>query len=129
VERAEEKLRRPLDYKSFFQEIRESVGELATESQAVLESLPPLPDYAKLDEQDLIEINAQYRAINHFLIELNDEVAEFENLLRFKMEIGFVRYVTKYKKDLTNLISLFNIKINGCLGQRIVQFRSKTQAL
>jgi hypothetical protein len=129
VERSQEKLRKPLDYKSFFQEIRESVGELDAESQTILESLPPHPDYAKLDEQDLIEINAQYRAINHFLIELNDEVAEFENLLRFKMEIGFVRYVTKYKKDLTNLISLFNIKINGCLGQRIVQFRNKTQAL
>jgi hypothetical protein len=37
--------------------------------------------------------------------------------------------VTKYKKDLTNLISLFNIKINGCLGQRIVQARSKTQLI
>jgi hypothetical protein len=129
ADRGQEKLRRPLDYKSFFQEISESVGELATESATILESLPPVPDYAKLDEKDLIEINAQYRAINHFLIELNDEVAEFENLLRFKAEIGFVRYVTKYKKDLTNLISLFNIKINGCLGQRIVQFRSKTQLL
>ncbi len=129
VDRGAEKLRRPNDYKSFFQEIRESVGELATESLSILESLPPQPDYAKLDEKDLIEINAQYRTIAHFLIELNDEVAEFENLLRFKTEIGFVRYVTKYKKDLTNLISLFNIKINGCLGQRIVQARSKTQLL
>lgn len=129
VDRGAEKLRRPNDYKSFFQEIRESVGELATESLSILESLPPQPDYARLDEKDLIEINAQYRTIAHFLIELNDEVAEFENLLRFKTEIGFVRYVTKYKKDLTNLISLFNIKINGCLGQRIVQARSKTQLL
>ena len=126
VDRAEEKLKRPLDYKSFFQEIRESVGELDTETAAILESLPHYLDFSKLSEKDLIDINAQYRAINHFLIELKDEVAEFENLLRFKMEIDFVRYVTKYKKDLTNLISFFNIKINGCLGQRIVHFRSKT---
>jgi hypothetical protein len=126
VDRAEEKLKRPLEYKSFFQEIRESVGELDTESETILESLPPSLDFAKLGEKDLIDINAQYRAINHFLIELNDEVAEFENLLRFKMEIDFVRYVTKYKKDLTNLISYFNIKINGGLGQRIACFRSKS---
>jgi hypothetical protein len=126
VERAEEKLKRPLEYKSFFQEIRESVSELNTESLAILESLPPVLDFSALGEKDLIDINAQYRAINHFLIELDDEVNEFENLLRFKMEIGFVRYVTKYKKDLTNLISYFNIKINGCLGQRIVAFRSKS---
>jgi hypothetical protein len=128
VERAEEKLKRPLEYKAFFQEIRESVGELDAESAAILESLPPSLDLAKLGEKDLIDINAQYRAINHFLIELNDEVAEFENLLRFRMEIDFVRYVTKYKKDLTNLILYFNIKINGVLGQHISHFRSKTGA-
>jgi hypothetical protein len=126
VERAEEKLKRPLEYKAFFQEIRESVGELDSESESILESLPPVLDYSKLSEKDLIDINAQYRAINHFLIELNDEVAEFENLLRFRMEIDFVRYVTKYKKDLTNLILFFNIKINGALGQHIAHFRSKT---
>jgi hypothetical protein len=126
VDRAEEKLKRPLEYKAFFQEIRESVGELDVESEAILESLPPAIDFAKLGEKDLIDINAQYRAINHFLIELNDEVAEFENLLRFKMEIDFVRYVTKYKKDLTNLISYFNIKINGVLGQRLIHFRTKS---
>jgi hypothetical protein len=128
VERAAEKLKRPLEYKAFFQEIRESVGELDSESAAVLDSLPPDLDEAKLGESDLIEINAQYRAINHFLIELNEEVTEFENLLRFRMEIDFVRYVTKYKKDLTNLILFFNIKINGPLGQRIVHFRSKPGA-
>lgn len=128
VDKAEEKLKKPLDYKSFFQEIKESVNELNTESQAILESLPPYLDFAKLSEKDLIEINAQYRTINHYLIELHDEVGEFENLLRFKMEIDFVRYVTKYKKDVTNLISFFNIKINGWLGQRIYQFKAKHSA-
>ena len=125
VDKAEEKLKKPLDYKSFFQEIKESVSELNTEAQAILESLPPYLDFVKLSEKDLIDINAQYRAINHFLIELHDEVGEFENLLRFKMEIDFVRYVTKYKKDVTNLISYFNIKINGGLSQRIYHFKAK----
>jgi hypothetical protein len=124
VGRAEDKLKKPLEYKSFFQEIRESVTELQGESLAILESLPTHLE-EKVSERDLIEINGQYRAINHFLIELHDEVGEFENLLRFKMEIGFVRYVTKFKKDLTNLISLFNIKINGVLAERIHGFRPK----
>lgn len=120
IARAEDKLKKPAAYKSFIQEIRESVGEIHSECLAILEPLPPILDYAKLSETDLIEINAQYRAIAHFLIELHDEVGEFENLLRFKMEIDFVRYVTKYKKDLTNLISFFNIKINGILSARIL---------
>jgi hypothetical protein len=119
VDRAADKLKKPLDYKSFFQEIQESVSEINSESLSILESIPPFLDYPKLSEKDLVEINAQYRTINHYFIELHDEVGEFENLLRFKMEIDFVRYVTKYKKDLTNLISYFNIKINGCLSERI----------
>lgn len=125
IDRAEDKLKKPLEYKSFFQEIRESVGEINGECLSILESLPPTLDGSKVGEMDLIEINAQYRAIAHYLIELNDEVAEFENLLRFKMEIGFVRYVTKFKKDLTNLINLFNIKINGALTARINALRQK----
>jgi len=125
IDRAADKLKKPLEYKSFFQEIRESVGEINSESLAILESLPPFLDPAKVGEADLIEINAQYRAIAHYLIELNDEVGEFENLLRFKMEIGFVRYVTKFKKDLTNLINLFNIKINGALSAKISGLRQK----
>jgi len=125
LERAKTRLKAPQEHKSFFQEIRESVNELHTESLLLLQPMPPYLDFAKLSGKDLIEINSQYRAINHYLIELNDEVGEFENLLRFRMEIDFVRYVTKYKKDITNLISYFNIKINGSLGDRILHPRHK----
>ena len=70
AERADEKLKKPADYASFFKEIRESVTELNAEALAILEPLPPVLDLAKLTAQDLIDINAQYRTINHFLIEL-----------------------------------------------------------
>lgn len=125
LDKAEEKLEKPSEYKSFFQEIKEYVNELSSESLLILQSLPPYLDYSKLKGEDLIDINAQYRSINHYLIELRDEVAEFDNLLRFKKEIGFVRYVTKYKKDLTNIISYFNIKINGYLSEKIYSYKPK----
>ncbi len=125
LDRAEEKLSAPLEYKSFFQEIKESVNELRSESLMILQSLPPYLDFDKLKAGELIDLNAQYRTINHFLIELHDEVDEFENLLHFKKETNFVRYVTKYKKDITNIISYFNIKINGCLTERIYGLKAK----
>lgn len=125
LDKAEAKLKKPLVYKSFFQEIKEYVNELSTESMQILESLPPYLDFNKLRGDDLIDINAQFRTINHFMIELRDEVAEFENLLRFKKEMDFVRYVTKYKKDLTNDISYFNIKINGCFQAKIYNWKNK----
>lgn len=125
LDKAEEKLEKPFEYKSFFQEIKEYINELSSESLLILQSLPPYLDYSKLKGEDLIDINAQYRSINHYLIELRDEVAEFDNLLRFKKEIGFVRYVTKYKKDITNIISYFNIKINGYLSEKIYSYKPK----
>jgi hypothetical protein len=125
LDKAEEKLKEPLEYKSFFQEMKESVNELRNESLVILQSLPPYLNFNKLKSKDLIEINAQYRTINHFLIELCDEVAEFENLLWNNKENNFVRYVTKYKKDLANAISFFNIKIIGCLNDKILNLRFK----
>lgn len=128
IDRAEDKLAAPLDYKSFFQEIQELCNELSSESDLILQSLPPHVDLDKVGGKELIEFNAQYRAINHYLIELHDEVEEFENILRFKLENDFVRYVTKYKKDITNLISYFNIKINGLLTDRIRRYRNHHHA-
>ncbi|MCK4556836.1 MAG: hypothetical protein KAU47_04915 [Candidatus Aminicenantes bacterium] len=125
LDKAEEKLNEPMEYKSFFQEMKESVNELRNESLVILQSLPPYLDFNKLKGKDLIEINAQYRTINHFLIELTDEVAEFENLLRYNKENNFVRYVTKYKKDLANATSYFNIKIMGCLNDKILNLKFK----
>ena len=125
IDKAQEKLKNPLEYKSFFQEIKELVNELRSESLLLLQSLPPHLDFAKLSDKDLIDINAEYRTINHFVIELHDEVEEFENLLHFKKENDFVRYVTKYKKDITNLISYFNIKITGVLTQKIYNLKNK----
>jgi hypothetical protein len=125
IDKAQERLKSALEYKSFFQEIQESVNELESESALVLESLPPHIDFQKVSGKELVDINAQYRAINHFLIELHDEVGEFENLLRYSLEKDFVRYVTKYKKDVTNLISYFNIKINGRLVHKIQKAKAK----
>lgn len=124
-ERAGTKLMKGQEFGSYFQEIGESVNELHNESLLILQSLPPHLELTKLGAQDLIDINAQYRTINHYIIELHDTVAEFENLLRFKERSDFVRYVTKYKKDVTNLISYFNIKINGVIIQRIYQCKNR----
>jgi len=124
-ERAGAKLRKAHDFGSYFQEIGDSVNELHKEGLLILQSLPPHLDFAKLSGHDLIEINAQYRTINHFVIELHDTVAEFETLLRYKERSDFVRYVTKYKKDVTNLISFFNIRVNGLIAERIHACKSK----
>ncbi|MDI6845948.1 MAG: hypothetical protein QME28_07405 [Candidatus Saccharicenans sp.] len=125
LDRAEARLKNPIEYSSFFQEIKESVNEAYNESLLILQSLPPYPELDRLSARELIDLNNQFREITHFLVELRDEVDEFENLLRYNKENDFVRYVTKYKKDLTNLISYLNIKVNGVLGHRIFTYKFK----
>ncbi len=119
LDRAEEKLKKPRLFKSFFQEIKEYINELQSESLLILQPLPPYLDFQKVSSDDLININAQYRSIKHFMIELNDEVAEFESNLRSNEENDFVRHVTKYKKDIANTLSFFNIKIHGIISEKI----------
>lgn len=119
LDKAEEKLKKPLKFKSFFQEIKEYLNELQSESLLILQPLPPYLDFQKVSNDDLININTQYRSIKHYLIELNDEVAEFESNLRSSNENDFVRYVTKYKKDISNTLSFFNIKIHGIISEKI----------
>ena len=126
LDKAEDKLKNLSGYKSFFQEIKEYLDELKSESFLILQSLPPYINFNTIKLEDLIEVNAEYRSINHHLIELNDEVTEFENLLRFDKEIDFARYVTKYKKDITNFISYFNIKINGFLSEKIYSLKTRS---
>jgi hypothetical protein len=125
LDKAEERVKNPGKYKSFFQEINEYLNEIESESTLILQSLPPYLDFNKLKGDDLIDINSQYRSITHYLIELRDEVSEFENVL-FDKEAEFVRYVTKYKKDLANLIAYFNIKINGFLSEKIHKLKKKS---
>ena len=117
LDKAKETLNEPGEYSSFFQEIKESAVELLDESFLIMESVPPLLDLGKLKAGDLIEIKAQYRAIKHYLIELNGEVSEFENLVRFGKEMKPAHYITMYRKDLANLISCFNIRIDGYIAQ------------
>lgn len=119
LDKAEEKLKKPLKFKSFFQEIKEYINELQSESLLILQPLPPYLDFQKVSSDDLINIDVQYRSIKHYMIELNDEVAEFESNLRANEENDFVRYVTKYKKDIANTLSFFNIKIHGIISERI----------
>ncbi len=125
VERAGANVRGNADYASFFQEIDESLNEIQREGLLILQSLPPHPEFEKLTPADLSEINAQYRTIRNFVVELDDEVGEFESLLRRGKAADFVRYVTKYRKDLDNLIAFFMMKVNGVLTDRIFHYHPR----
>ncbi len=118
-ERANEKLINKTNYNDFFQEIDELVEELSEKTQKTLPSIPSFFDMDEANKKTLNEVQARYRILQHLLIELRDELSEFEGVLRFEEENQFVKYVTKYKKDISNLILYLNLKIISRLTYKI----------
>ncbi|MGQ9617437.1 MAG: hypothetical protein ACUVUG_00575 [Candidatus Aminicenantia bacterium] len=110
-EKANEKLEEKNNYDDFFQELDELVDELTERARKILPSIPEFLDIEQTEIKKLNEIQVRYRSLQHLLIEIRDELSEFENLLRFEEESQFVKYVTKYKKDISNLILFLNLKI------------------
>lgn len=118
-DKAKEKLKRKEDYIDFLQELDELVDELTDRAKKTIPSIPPFFNPEETDKKTLNEIQSRYRSLQHLLIEVRDELSEFESKLRFDEETQFVKYVTKYKKDISNLILYLNLKIISRLTYRI----------
>lgn len=106
---------------TFFVEIHELISEVVSEVIRVLDGIPPHFAPAQWSREQSIQVKACYRDIVHMLLELAEEVVEFENVLMFNDEDKYARYVTKYKKDLKNIINFLNINLLSRLSWRIRQ--------
>lgn len=108
---------------SFFREIQELLEEVVAEVIQVLDTVPRHFSPNRWDLDELRRIKSAYRGIVHLLLELAEEVVEFENVLHFQKEDRFARYVTKYKKDLKNIINMINFNVLSELSRRIQKYR------
>ncbi len=118
-EKAHEKLQNKESYLDYLQELDELVDELTDKANRTIPSIPAFFNPEEADKKSLNEIQSRYRSLQHLLIELRDELSEFESRLRFDEENQFVKYVTKYKKDISNLILYLNLKIISRLTYKI----------
>jgi hypothetical protein len=109
--------------RSYFQEIQELIQEVVAEVIRVLDTTPRRFNPARWDLEEIIRVKACYRGIIHLLLELVEEVSEFESVLMFHKENRFARYVTKYKRDLKNIILHLNFNILSELSRRIQHHR------
>ena len=105
--------------KTYFQEIPELIQEVVSEVIRAIDTIPPKFRPTKWDVAEMIRVKAAYRSILHLLLELAEEVVEFESVLNFNDEDKFARYVTKFKKDLKNIIFFINFNILSELTHRI----------
>lgn len=118
-EKANEKLQDKESYLDYLQELDELVDELGDKAKRTIPSIPAFFNPEETDKKTLNEIQSRYRSLQHLLIEVRDELSEFEGRLRFDEENHFVKYVTKYKKDISNLILYLNLKVISRLTYKI----------
>lgn len=110
-QKADGRLSHPKRYDNYFVEIHELIGDVVGE---VIRSLDPAPTRLQPEQwtdEEIRRVKALYRRIVHLLLELAAEVEEFEGLLRFHREDRFARYVTKFLKDIKNIIHTLNFNV------------------
>lgn len=104
---------------TYFCEIRELLDDVVSEVISGLENLPPSLHLERWGTEETIRVKALYRGVVHMFVELLDEVGEFESVLMHKGEDKFVRYVTKYRQDLKNIVNYLNFNVLSPLSQHI----------
>jgi len=118
-ERAKHKLRYYEDYKkNFMDEIAYLVNDVGTESMERIQFFKETK-ISDISNGDLPSVLDHVLYLLNLMIELRDFTFEFENKLRVREENDFVKYLTKFSKDLVDgirylrkLIFHFHLKIS-----------------
>ena len=119
-ERAIQKLRYLNDYKEpFLDEIHSSVQETVSDAMERLQLFKE-KRISDIPKTNLVEVLDQILYLSNLMNELSDLTQEFEYKLRLRDENDFVKYLTKFSKDLTDgirylrkLSTLLHLKISN----------------
>ncbi len=100
-------------------ELQELVTDSVEACNRILESLPVEMVGRAAPEETLIEANTLFREVKHVLFEVEETSRELERRM-FEHELSrAVRYVTKFRKDITNDINYITIKVNGRISDHV----------
>jgi hypothetical protein len=103
----------------YLQEIEELIGEFAEEANHIIAEFPAEISTHDLEQEALIRVNSRFRELKHILIEIEESAREMEERLFDEDHSHAVRYVTKFKKDVTNNINYILFKINGRISDSL----------
>ncbi len=101
--------------KTFMVEIKDLIEETSSLWRQIKKDV----DINTLPLEELKAYSNNLIELKHMLIELLEEVKEFEQKLRSDGDRHFVRYMTKYHKDVVNILHYINMKLLSRIQQRI----------
>jgi hypothetical protein len=110
-EHASERLRRKLE-KDYLGDLHELVEDFSTRAGEILKEFPPAFPGDELDWRVLLEMNRRFRELKHRLVETDALLQDMEKVL-FDKARPAARYVTKFRKDVTNDVNYIMLKVNG----------------
>lgn len=120
-ERALHKLRYYEDYKkSYLDEINYSVQETVSDAMECIEMFRETK-ISDINKNHLQEILDSILYLSNLMTELSDLTQEFEYKLRLRDENDFVKYLTKFLKDITDGIRYLR-KVNTLLHYKISNY-------
>ena len=96
----------------YLNDVESLVKEFTIETSSILDGLPIKMD-KDIDHAKLRNANQGFRNIKHILMELEESLSDIERTMFEKELTHPVRYVIKFKKDITNAINYIMIKVNG----------------
>jgi len=104
--------------RDFLEDLREDVDEFSGATDAIFEGFPPHLLPGSGDPAALLDLNRRFRELKHLLLEADDVLEEMERWL-FERSPGAVRYVIKFRKDVTNDVNYIMFKVNGRISDAV----------
>ena len=110
-EHAPERMLRKLE-KDYLGDLQELVEDFSSRAGEILKEFPPAFPGDELDWRVLLEMNRHFRELKHRLVETDALLQDMEKALVDKARAA-ARYVTKFRKDVTNDVNYIMLKVNG----------------
>jgi hypothetical protein len=110
-EHAPERVRKTLE-RDFLADLQELVEDFSKVAGEILKDYPPAFPGDELDWRTLLEMNRRFRELKHRLMEADGMLQDMEKAL-YKKAPHATRYVTKFRKDVTNDVNYIMLKVNG----------------
>ncbi len=99
--------------REFLADMEEATSELSRMVDSLLVTIPHQVLSHSPEISRLLAANAGFREIKHLLTEMDSTLLEMERLLMQEKHIKGARYVTKFRKDISNTIIYIMCKVNG----------------
>jgi hypothetical protein len=116
-EHAPERMRAELE-RDYLADLQELVEDFSNDAGRVLADYPAVLPGDALDRRTLLDMNRHFRELKHRLIEANELLRDMEKAL-FEEAPHAARYVTKVRKDVTNIVNTIMVKVNGRISDLV----------